>query len=82
MIRTQIQLSEKQAKALKEIARRQHVSMAELIRRGVDVIIVSSYAVDPEARKKRAVDAAGRFSSGKGDVSRKHDDYLVEAMKP
>ena len=37
MVRTQIQLSEKQAKALKKLAARRNVSVAELIRQAVDV---------------------------------------------
>ena len=36
MIRTQIQLSEKQAKALKSLAAGRNVSVAELIRQAVD----------------------------------------------
>ncbi len=81
MVRTQIQLTEKQAKALKEIARREQVSMAELIRRGVDALIASSLIVDREARKKRAMEAVGKFRSGKSDISEKHDDYLGDALK-
>jgi hypothetical protein len=79
MIRTQIQLSEEQAKALKKMAMSQHLSVAELIRRTVDTIIKSSSAADPEERVKRAIDIVGKFSSGKRDVSRKHDQYLVRA---
>lgn len=81
MIRTQIQLTEKQAKELKEIARREHVSMAELIRQGVDAIIDSSLTIDRDTRKKRAIEAIGKFRSGKSDISDKHDDYLAKALK-
>jgi len=82
MIRTQIQLTEKQAESLKKIALKQRVSMAELIRKGVDSIIHSALIIDSEERKKRAIHAAGKFRSGKSDISEKHDDYLTEAMKP
>lgn len=82
MIRTQIQLTEKQAEALRKISLKQRISMAELIRRGVDSIIQSALIIDPEERKKRAIHAAGKFRSGKSDVSEKHDDYLSEAIKP
>jgi RecA/RadA recombinase len=80
MVRTQIQLTEEQAKALKKIAASRHLSSAELIRRAVDIIIKSGPAADPEERRKRAIDIAGKFSSGKSDVSRKHDKYLADAF--
>jgi len=80
MVRTQIQLTEEQAKALKKMAAARHLSSAELIRRAVDIMIKSAAAADPEERRKRAIDIAGRFSSGKSDVSRKHDKYLADAF--
>lgn len=36
--------------------------------------------VDIEERRKKALDIVGKFSSGKRDISRKHDTYLVEAF--
>ena len=80
MVRTQIQLTEEQAKALKKMAASRHLSSAELIRRAVDSMIKSGPAADPEERRKRAIEIAGKFSSGKSDVSRKHDKYLTEAF--
>jgi len=81
MVRTQIQLTEEQAKALKKMAASRHLSSAELIRRAVDSMIKSVTAADPEERHKRAIDIAGKFRSGKRDVSRKHDKYLAEAFR-
>ena len=80
MVRTQIQLTEEQAKALKKIALSRHLSIAELIRQAVDTIILTNTMIDIEERRKRAIDIVGRFSSGKLDISRKHDAYLVEAF--
>jgi RecA/RadA recombinase len=80
MVRTQIQLTEDQAKALKKLAAARRLSSAELIRRAIDVMIKSSPAADAEVRRKRAIEIAGRFSSGKRDVSRKHDKYLADAF--
>ena len=80
MIRTQIQLTEEQANALKKLSLSRHLSIAELIRQAVDNILKSSTAIDMEERKKRAIDAAGRFSSGKRDIAREHDTYLTEAF--
>ena len=80
MVRTQIQLTEEQARAIKKMAASRHVSGAELIRRAIDVMIKSGPAADPEERRKRAIDIAGKFSSGKSDVSKKHDKYLTDAF--
>ena len=80
MVRTQIQLTEEQVKALKKIALFRHLSIAEIIRQAVDTVIRTNTMVDIEERRKRAIDIVGRFSSGKRDISRKHDTYLVEAF--
>ena len=80
MVRTQIQLTEEQVKALKKNALSRHLSIAELIRQAVDTVIRTNTMVDIEERRKRAIDIVGRFSSGKRDISRKHDTYLVEAF--
>jgi hypothetical protein len=79
MVRTQIQLTEEQAKTLKRIAAARHLSVAELIRRAIDSMIKTNTAVDPEERLKRSLEIAGRFSSGKRDISKKHDVYLPES---
>lgn len=81
MLRTQVQLTEQQFAALKAMAAAEGVSMAELIRRGVDLVLRSSGAVDREVRVRRAIAAAGRFRSGLGDLAARHDDYLVEAFE-
>ena len=80
MVRTQIQLTEEQVKALKKIALSRHLSIAEIIRQAVDTVIRTNTMVGIEERRKRAIDIVGRFSSGKRDISRKHDTYLVEAF--
>ena len=80
MVRTQIQLTEEQVKALKKIALSRHLSIAEIVRQAVDTVIRTNTTVDIEERRKRAIDIVGRFSSGKRDISRKHDTYLVEAF--
>ncbi len=73
MVRTQIQLTEEQATALKEIAAQRGVSMAELIRESVEHIIEEC-----ERREKwrKALAIMGRYRSGLSDVSANHDQYL------
>lgn len=81
MIRTQIQLTEKQSSLIKKTAAEQHISMAECIRRGIEFFLRSCVAVAPEDRYKRAINAAGRFGSGKSNISAQHDQYLAEAYE-
>jgi hypothetical protein len=80
MIRTQIQLSEQQAQALRDLAARRKVSVAELIRQAVDEQLRSARTVDRQERKRRALAIVGRFHSGQSDLSVEHDRYLAEAF--
>jgi hypothetical protein len=81
MIRTQIQLPQQQVSTLKQLAMQQHVSMAELIRRAVDMFTASPEIANITDQRQRALKAAGRFHSGKNDTAIRHDDYLTEAFK-
>ena len=81
MIRTQIQLSEEQAKAIRRIAAARRISAAELIRRAVDDWIRGGKMPDPDERRRRAIAATGRFRSGQRDVARHHDRYLARVYR-
>jgi 16S rRNA U516 pseudouridylate synthase RsuA-like enzyme len=81
MVRTQIQLSEEQARAIKRLAAAQGTSMAEVIRRAVEGVILSGPAGDLIERRRRALAIVGKFRSGKRDVSSNHDRYLAEAYR-
>jgi hypothetical protein len=83
MIRTQIQLTEEQKEEVRRIARARHVSIAEIIREAVDNVIRSGagMAAGEEDRRRRALNAVGKFNSGKRDISREHDKYLSEAFR-
>ena len=81
MERTQIQLPEQQVTLLKRLAAQQHVSMAELIRRAVDLFTLSPDAANIKEQRERAIAAVGRFHSGRRDLAARHDDYLAEAFK-
>lgn len=80
MIRTQIQLSEAQARALKDLAAKYETSMAELIRQAVDEWLRAAGAVERDERKRRALSVAGRFRSEHSDLSTAHDQHLAEAF--
>jgi hypothetical protein len=81
MVRTQIQLTERQTQRLKALAKERGVSMAELIRQSVDKLLDSREMLDWEERKRRAIAAAGKFRSGLPDLATNHDRYLAEAYE-
>ncbi|MGH9363573.1 MAG: ribbon-helix-helix protein, CopG family [Thermoanaerobaculia bacterium] len=81
MVRTQVQLTEEQAETLRELAENEGASMAELVRQAVDGLIRQRGEIGREERKRRALTAVGRFSSGLGDIAREHDRYLAEAFR-
>lgn len=80
MVRTQIQLTEAQAQALKALAAAEGRSMADIIRDGVDTLLQSRGVVDREAIKARSLAALGRFKSGARDLGARHDDHLADAF--
>ena len=82
MVRTQIQLTETQARRLRARARHEGVSLAEVIRRYVDRGLETEPA-DRARRYERAGRAVGRFPDrrGAGDLAREHDRHLDEAYE-
>jgi hypothetical protein len=80
LYRTQIQLTKAQVSALKAEAARRGQSMAAVIRDAVDQLAVQGAASAADRRRARALAAVGRFRSGRGDVSVRHDAYLAEAI--
>jgi len=81
MVRTQVQLTEKQAALLRKRAAEQGISLAEMIRRGMDLYLRMTVTASDEERRQRALQAAGRFSSGRGDLAERHDKYLSKAYR-
>ena len=74
VIRTQISLDERQMKALRELARRRNVSMAELVREAVDALLETP---TPD-QWDRASSVIGKYRSGVPNIARDHDAYLDE----
>jgi len=81
MIRTQIQLTDDLAAHIKDLAAREHVSMAEMIRRAVARLLESTAKAGTEDRYARALGAAGRFRSGRRHLSDRHDAEFAEAAR-
>ena len=69
----QVYLRPEQIDALRGLAERRHVSVAELIRQGVDRILAE---VPPE--EDPLLEMIGMIDSGLGDLSEKHDEYLTK----
>ena len=82
MIRTQIQLTEDQARALKARARLEERSMAELVRECVAEYLARRPAPDVRELARRARALEGRFRSGCPDLAEAHDRYLDDAFDP
>lgn len=76
MIRVQAQLTEEQADRIKARATEEGVSVAELLRRGADLVLEQVPLATREQRKQRALAAVGHLADETRDVSRVHDDYL------
>ena len=76
----QVQVTEDQAGALRELAAERRVSISEVVRGGVDMVLESRLGASREERRRRAlaVAVAGRFQGGGGAVSEEHDRYLAE----
>jgi len=81
MIRTQIQLTEEQQAALRELANATGKSMAGLVRDGIDQVISKRPGPNRQEQVERAIRLAGRFASGSPDGSAQHDRHLAEALK-
>lgn len=81
MIRTQIQLTPEQARALKRLAAREGKSVAELIRFSVDAMLRAGNVKDEGDLRRKAIAAAGQLS-GPENLATAHDDYLAEALEP
>ena len=75
MVRTQIQLTDEQMRALKAMAAQRRVSMAEVIRQAVERMMAED---ERKERWRGALAIMGRHRSGLSDVSTNHDKYLAE----
>jgi len=80
MIRTQIQLTEDQARLLRDLSRSNRESMASLIRRAIDQFLMSRKP-DRSALYRQASTIIGKYEAGARDISVEHDRYLEEAFR-
>ena len=69
----QVYLRPEQLEAVRALARRRQVSVAELIRRGVDRLLA-----DVPAEEDPLWDIIGLVEGGLPDLAEKHDEYLAK----
>ena len=79
MVRKIIQLTDAQAEGLKERAKKEGVSVAELVRRGVDDLLTRPFITDE--MRERAMKAVGFAHFGVPDLAERHDEYWAEAIE-
>jgi len=79
MVRTQVQLTEDQARLLRELSRASRESMAALIRRAIDQFLITRKP-DRSALYRQASTIVGKYEAGVQDISVEHDRYLEEAF--
>jgi Arc/MetJ-type ribon-helix-helix transcriptional regulator len=81
MVRAQVQFTEEQLAALREIAKKEGVSVSHVVREGVDLLLRERRRPKREELVKRSLEAVGLFRSGTGDLSAKHDAYFAETAE-
>ena len=80
MVRTQVQLTDEQYNALKELSQHNQESIAAIIRKAIDRLLITRKP-DRKALYRAAKSIVGKYNSGIGDISVEHDRYLEEAFK-
>jgi hypothetical protein len=79
LIRTQVSFSTEQHEELRRLASERGVSMAQLVREGVDRLLEDD---DRRSRWQRFLTATDGFKgSGLRDVATNHDRYLDDAYR-
>jgi hypothetical protein len=80
MIRTQIQFTESQMQALRQLSAATGHSIAHLTRDALNLYLEQHPGVARDVVVDRAIKVAGRFASGLRGISADHDRYLAEAF--
>ncbi len=81
MVRTQIQLTEEQARRLRRVANDQGVSLAEFIRRCIDrALAEEAPGIDRAYARASALIGTLMLDDGAEDLAENHDRHLAETF--
>jgi len=81
MVRMQIQFTEGEVAALRREAAQRRVSVSAVVRDAVDERLSRGHLTPSrEELAQRSLAAMGRFHSGTGDVSARHDEYFADSI--
>jgi len=81
MVRMQIQFTEDEVVALRREAAQRSVSVSAVVRDAVDDRLSRGHLTPSrEELARRSLAAMGRFHSGTGDVSARHDEYFADSI--
>ena len=79
MPRTEIELTEEEARRLDEVAASKGQTVAEVVRESVREYLAMT-TNDRELAKQRALAVIGKFRSSVNDLGTNHDRYLAEDL--
>ena len=79
MVRTQIQLTDEQARMLKELSLTTRESVAALIRKAVDQFLITGKP-DRATLYRQAGSIVGKYKADRPDIAVEHNRYLEEAF--
>ncbi len=80
MIRTQVQFDEDQYRKLKELASQQQESIAALVRRAVNQLLLTRKP-GKSTSYREALKVVGKYQTKKSDIAIDHDRYLEESFQ-
>lgn len=75
-------MTESQSRALKERARLEERSVADLVRESVTEYLAQHAVPDRDERVRRALALVGRYRSRQPDLAENHDQHLADAFDP
>ena len=79
MTRTQIELTDEEARRLDEVAASKGQSVAEVVHESIRTYLANTPPeIDRALAKQRALSVAGKFRSSVNDLGVNHDRYLEE----
>jgi len=79
VVRTQIQLTEDQAKRLRELSLSGNESVASLIRQAIDRFLITGRP-NRSVLYGQALSIVGKYETEQPDTAAEHDRYLEEAF--